>query len=110
MSVRIHAGVLHVAIPEIAIDIVGERGWRGEEREAEEEGEGEDDALRPDRFPKTCQVWETRVREDEEGRKVEGEDGEVAREVVEERRAAQRAEGRHGGPEGEAGKAEKYEG
>jgi len=56
VSVRAEAVALHLAIPEIAIHVVGERGRCGEEREAEEEGEDENDALRPDRFPKTCQV------------------------------------------------------
>lgn len=82
MSVRVHAGVLHVAIPKVTIDIIGERGRRGEEREAEEDGEEEDEGRGAGE--------RRRKGENEESGEVEGEGCEVAREVVEERRAAQR--------------------
>lgn len=102
IRIRVHPGVLHVAIPQVAIHVVGERGLRGEEREAEEEGEEEDESG-------SVGVWAL-AREDEEGGEVEGEGCEVAREVIEERQAAQRPKRRHRGPQCEAGEATNCEG
>jgi len=82
MRVRVEARILEVAVPEITIDVVGEGGWRGEEREAEENGEGEDE----DRGAGE----RGRKGENEESGEVEGEGGKVAQGVIEERRAAQR--------------------